>query len=321
MDISVIIATRNRGAWLPTCLTHLEQQTLPAARFEVLVADRASTDDTASVVRRFASGSPIRIRLLPTEHPGGTPARNLAAGEAEGRILLFLNDDELASPRLVHTHLDAQERRDLRGSLAGAIHAHPQLHAGSLTRLALEESPVEAAQVETPPYLDAQWSNLSIPKHVFRRFSGYSEEPGIQELEHIELAYRMDRDAVECATLDDARSYIWQPISLDEERERHYQIGYSLYHLLRRTHARSLLHRYRLRRSRLERITARFLLPYYIRACRRQEQENMLFVGPLYRRILGHERNRGFEDARNSRERRSFPGQELTAPQPEHYPA
>lgn len=324
VDISVIIATHNRGAWLPTGLTHLEQQTFPAARFEVVVADCASTDDTASVVQRFASGSPIRIRLTSAKEPHLAAGRNRAAAESEGRLLLFLSEDELASPRLLQNHAEAQERRDQRGLVTGDIHRHPQLHAQCLTRLSLDEGEGQA-DFDAPFYLDAQESNLSIPRRLFDSFGGFSEEPEYRLLEHIELSYRLYQESVECSAIEDARSYVWQPAQFLHERERHYHLGYSLFHILHLTHSKSILQRYRLRRSRLELYLARFLMPYYVRACQQQEESDLLFAGPLYRRILSHDRASGFSDARNKRARRAPVAPEIMpagamAPAPRPFP-
>lgn len=321
MDISVIIATRNRSAWLPTCLAHLEQQTFPAARFEVILADAGSTDDTVSVARRFASGSPVRIQVLALEAVRLAVARNRAAAASRGRVLFFLADDELASPRLLQTHAEAQGRRDERGCLTGAVHRHPQLPPHSSTRLSLSDAPDREDDPGAPYYLDAQDSNVSLPRRIFEQFRGFTEEPAIERLEHIELAYRLYREGIEWRGIEDARSYVWQPAVFETERERHYQIGYSLYSMLRLTGANSILQHYRLRRSRFEQIAARLLMPHYIRACRRQEQENKLFVETLYRRILSHDRARGFEDARNNRPRQSPVHQEAAATRPRTVPA
>lgn len=303
MDISVIIATRNREAWLPTSLTHLEQQTYPAARFEVVVADCGSDDNTASLVQRFATGSPIPIRLTRLETGRLATGRNRAAAESEGQLLLFLSGDELASPRLLQNHAGAHNRRDLRGCVMGDIHPHPQVSPEAITRLSLDEGEGKT-DFDAPFYLDAQESNFSIPRRLFDSFGGFTEEYEFERLEHIELAYRLYQEAVECNRIDDARSYVWQPVLFPVERERHYHVGYSLYHLLRLTGSRSILQRYRLRRSRLEFLSARFLMPHYIRACHRQEESNLLFAGPLYRRILSHDRASGFADACHGRPRR-----------------
>jgi len=281
----------------------LEHQTFPAARFEVIVADCASTDNTVSTVNRFASGSPVRIRSLELESPNLAEARNQAAAIAEGRLLLFLSDDELASPRLLRNHVEAQERWDERGYLTGDIHPHPQLPNDAITRLSLDEGEGQM-NYELPFYLDAQESNVSIPRRLFEQYEGFNTGYQYQRLEHIEFAFRLYRDRITCGTIEDTRTYVWQPAQFEQERARHYQVGFSLYHLLGLTHSKSILQRYRLRRSRIELVAARILMPYYVRACRRQERENTLFVGALYRRILSHDRAQGFVDARMDRSRR-----------------
>lgn len=303
MDISVIIPTRNRSAWLPKCLTHLEQQTYPAARFELIVADAGSTDDTASIISRFATGSPVRTRLIRVEGPDYGAACNRALSESDGRIVLFLADDELASPRLIEIHVETQERREERGVVTGAIHPHPQLRPGTLTRLDLDEGPEPARDQGVRPYLGAQPSNASIPRRILEQVGGISEDPRYRMLEHVELAYRLHGEGIDATYVPDARSYPWQAAQLDRERERHYHIGYSCYHLERLMGSRGILQRFRVRHSRLETLTARLLVPRYVRAIRRRGAESLPFAGPLYRRVLAHDRNRGYDDAGHDRAR------------------
>ena len=229
---------------------------------------------------------------------------NLAIASAEGRILLFLADDELASPRLVQHHAEAQERHGEQSCLMGAIHVHPQVPAGSLTRLSLEAPAAIHNGGEAPQFLDWQASNISLPRRLLGSLGVFTERPEFGAVEHLELAWRLQRGGVECLCAEDTRSYVWQPLHFEAERARYYNIGYGLYHLLRLTHSRSILQRYRLRRTRLELVLARFLTPRYVRACRRQETENTLFVASLYRRILSHDRTCGFQDALGGHPRR-----------------
>lgn len=61
---SVLIAARDEAAALPRLLADLAAQTLPAARFEVLVADDHSADGTGALVRAAAATVPFRLRLV-----------------------------------------------------------------------------------------------------------------------------------------------------------------------------------------------------------------------------------------------------------------
>lgn len=270
----------------------------------MLAADCGSSDGTLSVLERFASGSPVRIR--PVHVPGGSmaAARNQAAAESDGRLLLFLADDELASPRLVENHAETQTRKGARDVLIGAVNRHPQLPPEAVTRLFLRDAPEARERLEPVPFMDWPDSNFSIPRPVFDRFAGFTQDADFLTLEHLELAHRLCAQGVKGAALPDTRSYVWQPALLEVERTRAYNAGFSLYHLLRITKSKSISQRYRLRRSALERFAASFIVPSYIRACQRQEKENRLFVGTLYRRILSHDRSCGFEDACNGRPRR-----------------
>ncbi|GAC1597495.1 MAG: glycosyltransferase [Hymenobacter sp.] len=62
---AVLIAARNEAATLPRLLHDLAAQTLPAARFEVLVADDHSTDATAALVAAAARQTGFALRLIP----------------------------------------------------------------------------------------------------------------------------------------------------------------------------------------------------------------------------------------------------------------
>jgi glycosyltransferase involved in cell wall biosynthesis len=82
----VLIAVYNEEKHITRCLESLLQQTYPAV--EILVVDDGSTDRTAEMVERFSA-----VHLLRQEHSGKARAVNLAAQEAVGEVLLFLDGD------------------------------------------------------------------------------------------------------------------------------------------------------------------------------------------------------------------------------------
>ena len=103
---SVCIPTRNRRDLLLRTLETLDRQTLPAARFDVVVADDGSTDGTREALGVLKPG--YRISHVESSGRGSGAARNAAARMAVGEVLVFLDDDQLASEELLEAHIDAQ---------------------------------------------------------------------------------------------------------------------------------------------------------------------------------------------------------------------
>lgn len=106
--VTVAIPTHNRAGPLRGVLEGLARQDFPAARFEVLVVDNGSTDDTPRVVAEFAGARPAP-RRVPEPRQGLDFARNRALAEARGSIVLFADDDILVEPDWIARMAEAFE--------------------------------------------------------------------------------------------------------------------------------------------------------------------------------------------------------------------
>ena len=92
---SVLIAARDEAAALPQLLADLAAQTLPAARFEVLIADDHSTDGTRALVRAAAADLSFRLQLveLPASQTGKKAALTAALAQAGAPWLVCTDAD------------------------------------------------------------------------------------------------------------------------------------------------------------------------------------------------------------------------------------
>ena len=112
IDISIGICTRNRYQTLEQVLLSLRDQTLGNERFEVVLVDDGSTDDTAEMVRRVRAQVDYPLCYLWQPHAALATARNTGIRAARGQIMLYIDDDVLAHPRLLEEHLVIHRQYD-----------------------------------------------------------------------------------------------------------------------------------------------------------------------------------------------------------------
>src|SRR5579859_5706869 len=104
-EISVILPVYNTAALLPAVLDCFRHQTLPQSDFEIVAVDDGSTDQTPQILHGARATLPLRIYRQ--RHAGLAAAKNLGLFASRGAILLFADDDKVASPELLATHLSA----------------------------------------------------------------------------------------------------------------------------------------------------------------------------------------------------------------------
>jgi glycosyltransferase involved in cell wall biosynthesis len=102
--ITVIIPTYNRCDILEKCLNALARQTLSEEFFDIIVVDDGSKDNTSEITSLFKESVSISVLYLWQSNSGQNAARNMAIQEAEGEIVLFINDDTISTPTMLEEH-------------------------------------------------------------------------------------------------------------------------------------------------------------------------------------------------------------------------
>ena len=82
----------------PNCSNGLAAQDYPGERWELVIIDDGSSDGTADFLNSYAGSKPTNMRVISQPQSGVATARNNASLAAEGRALLYLDDDMIASP-------------------------------------------------------------------------------------------------------------------------------------------------------------------------------------------------------------------------------
>lgn len=89
--VTIVIPAFNEERHIAACLAALEAQTLPCDRFEVVLVDNGSSDNTLSVAKESVHSFALRIVSRPGINVSAV--RNFGASLGHGEIIAFLDAD------------------------------------------------------------------------------------------------------------------------------------------------------------------------------------------------------------------------------------
>ena len=166
-EISVVVPTYRRSRNLPRLVAALEAQTLPRDRFEVVIVDNGSDDDTADVLRELAASTPIDLRPLRIDvNHGPAPARNLGWRSARADLVAFTDDDCVPRHDWLEQALAACAATADLGVLQGATLRPRGDHVYG-------PNTVYRETLVPSPYFEG--CNLVFPKAVLEQTGGFDE--------------------------------------------------------------------------------------------------------------------------------------------------
>ena len=90
--ISLIVCTRNRGAYLPAMLASVARLEWSPGD-ELVIVDNGSSDATPEILKSFRSSADFSVVLARQMEPGLSAARNAGLSTATGDFLCFTDDD------------------------------------------------------------------------------------------------------------------------------------------------------------------------------------------------------------------------------------
>lgn len=106
--ISVIIPTYKPQNYFNTCLSSLQCQTLDKGMFEVVIVLNGCDEPWHSQVKGLIKDflSDLDVRLIQTDTPGVSNARNIGIDNAKGEYITFIDDDDYLSPQFLQRMLE-----------------------------------------------------------------------------------------------------------------------------------------------------------------------------------------------------------------------
>ena len=166
--VSVVFATHDRAARLRELLESLERQELDSSEFEVVVVDDASSDDTPAALTEAERQGTLDLRVLRLD-PGQGPAaaRNAGWRAARAPLVVFTDDDCVASPEWLTAYLRAAAEVPGRVLQGPTQPRSDELHAeGPFSRTLRVDA--------LGPYF--QTCNVAYPRALLVRVGGFDSE-------------------------------------------------------------------------------------------------------------------------------------------------
>ncbi|MBP2369071.1 glycosyltransferase family 2 protein [Pseudonocardia parietis] len=168
--VTVITPAYNVGSWIGESIDSVLAQT--ETRFEYLIVDDGSTDDTADVVRSRAERDP-RIRLIQVENGGSGAARNRALAESAAPFVAFLDGDDRWHPQFLRHMLETLHTAPPGVGMA-YCHTRVMMESGQVVALRWQPSgkvDLDKQLVENnPPH---NGSSLMIRRACFDQVGGF----------------------------------------------------------------------------------------------------------------------------------------------------
>lgn len=233
--ISVILPTFNRAEFIAGALASFTTQTIPAAKFEVVVIVDGSTDATAEAVRPFEHR--LNLKCLRTDHLGLAAAKNVGVGQSTAPILLFADDDDVADAHLLEEHLKShaehpEENVAVLGYTAWAPHVRPSPIMQCMPEL--RDSPFVYKDLHGGELLDYLyfWGGRSSCKRSLLERYGVFDPRFVWGEEDIELGLRLETLAgLRVLFNRNAVSYMARPLTFEGLCTRSVRQGHSMFQL------------------------------------------------------------------------------------------
>lgn len=185
--VSVVVPCFNAAAYLGEALQSVLDQNV--RNVEIVVVDDGSTDDSASVARRFTP----HVQLASQTNQGISAARNRGLEVAAGSIIAFLDADDVMPANSIASRLAVLDTNPTVDVAVGLVtqFLSPELDDDTRQRIAISNEPTRGRVVGA----------MLIRRHVFERIGTFDSAFRLGET--IDWVARADAAGVSMHTIDD----------------------------------------------------------------------------------------------------------------------
>lgn len=168
--ISIIVPVLNASLYIDDCILSLTNQDFPKDRYEIIIVDNGSKDDTIKKLDKYRE----RITILCEPKKGSYVARNTGIKIAKGKIIAFTDSDCVADKNWIKGLYTKFVSEDI-GCVVGSVIPYP---GKTLVEIYSKNKDILSQQIAlNSRYLSyGQTANTAFRKEVFDRIGNFDEK-------------------------------------------------------------------------------------------------------------------------------------------------
>ncbi|MBL7147196.1 MAG: glycosyltransferase family 2 protein [Nanoarchaeota archaeon] len=211
-DVTVVIPTYNRRELIRKTLLSLEKQTYPKDKFEVIVVDDGSTDDTEKIISKLKKGLKLDLSYFKQNNKGPASARNVGIKHARKEYIYFVDDDIELSPICLEERMKTHAKEDI-AVLGYTVWSDKIKVTEFMNFIAPNGFLFNYANIKDPNdcgYGCFWTNNISLHRHWLKEDifdETFYPEKGKPIMEDAELAYRLSKKGLRIMLNKKALSY------------------------------------------------------------------------------------------------------------------
>lgn len=207
LKLTVVLPTYNRLEQLKIVLAGLENQDYPRDEYEVVVVSDGSSDGTDEYVSKLETQ--LRLSLVSQENGGVAVARNTGFAHAQGKLVLFIDDDVVPSSHLIREHMQIHDNSEDVIAVIGPMLTPVDFDmkpwvAWEQAMLYKQYHAMQIGEFQ-PTARQFYTGNTSLPLECLIKSGGF--DTSFRRAEDVELAYRLDDQGVKFIFAPNAIGY------------------------------------------------------------------------------------------------------------------
>ncbi len=228
-ELSVVLATYNRAETMKRTLRHLAEQTLAPERYEVVVIDDGSPDDTQAVVTGLLDTLPYHCTYTRHDNQGPGYTINRGIERARAPLVLVMADDIFFEPEALEAHLEMHlANPEEEVAVLGKVIDSPELNDSVFMR---HWDPFQFKELDGAsdlPYYRFWGCNVSAKKSFLVAHGMWRDQRGrggAAAHEDVEVGWRLSKHGLRLCYCEKAFGYHYHPYTLDQAFNRYFQRG------------------------------------------------------------------------------------------------